>query len=198
MARRGNQPELDELSDQQRAAVLAGADALKVLADFRRRTFDEWMNVARGLAILRMLADQRTARTAFKNLRREHGYGSLNEATCTRLILMANHETAVRAWRDTLTERQRESWNSPTSICQRCSAVRAAMAKAPARAPRKTNTQRALESALDTLQDCLQEMDADGRAAVIERILSPLGLKATSKASGKRRAQRDDEHVGRQ
>jgi hypothetical protein len=170
--RRGNQPDLDELSDQQRAAVLTGAEALKTIQDFKRRTFDEWMNVARGLAVLRQLADQRSARTAFKNLRHDHGYGSLNEATCTRLVLMAKHETAIRGWRDAqLTERQRESWNSPTSICQRCPTVRADMAKAPPRPPRKPGS-RNFEMAVDTIQEALQEADEDARDAMQGRLYS--------------------------
>jgi hypothetical protein len=181
VVRRSNQPELDELSDQQRAAVLAGADALKTLADFRRRTFDEWMNVARGLAVLRHLADQRSARTAFKNLRRDHGYGSLNEATCTRLILMAKHETAIRLWRDSLTPRQRESWNSPTSICQRCSAVRAEMAKAPPRQPRKSGSAD-FEKALDTIQEAMDAADADARNAMAARLATLLSAFGASAA----------------
>jgi hypothetical protein len=176
MARRGvNYPNLEELSDVQRSAIITGAEALKVLADFRRRTFDEWMTVARGLKILRELADQRTARKAFKNLRKEHGYGSLPEPTCTRLVLMAKHETTIRGWRDGLTERQRESWNSPTSICQRCSAVRAEMAKAPPRKPRQASS-RDFEVALDKVMDVMLAADDDAKSAMRERITKMLGL----------------------
>jgi hypothetical protein len=185
---RTNRPELDELPDSKRAAILSGADAIKEIADFRRRTFDKWMEVARGLVVLRELADQRSSRKAFKNLRRDHGYGSLNEATCTRLILMAKHETAIRIWRDSLTDRQRESWNSPTSICQRCPAVRADMAKAPPRASRKPNRS-ALEPALDIVHDCLEEMDADNRRAVLERIAAWYGLRIASDVRAPKRKQ---------
>jgi hypothetical protein len=60
------------------------------------------------------------SRKARKNLLRDNGYGSLNESTVSRLLLMAKHETAIRIWRDTLTQNKRDSWNSPTSICNRC------------------------------------------------------------------------------
>jgi hypothetical protein len=138
--------------------------------------------LSRGLAVLREIADQCSSRKAFKNLCRDHGYGSLNEATRSRLLLMAAHETAIRIWRDVeLTERQRENWNSPTSICKRCPALRAAIAETnknkPPRPPRKTNKSLVLERALDVVLDHLNEMDDDNRLVVVERILSPFKLK---------------------
>jgi hypothetical protein len=87
---------------------------------------------------------------------------------------MAEHETAIHIWRDTLTPRQRDSWNSPTSICNRCPAVRAAIAarqaSKPPRKPRKSNKTLLLERSLDVVLDCLHEMDLDNRRAAIERI----------------------------
>jgi hypothetical protein len=141
---KSNRPELDELTPQQRLAIQEGAEAIGKLADFRRRSFDLWMTVARGVATLCTIADRPgTSRKARQNLLRSQGYGSLNASTVSRLLLMAEHETAVRAWRDTLTENKRESWNSPTSICNRCPAVRKAIDEAakgkPPRKPRTTN-----------------------------------------------------------
>jgi hypothetical protein len=172
-----NRPELDELTDQQRAAVLDGADALDELSDFKRRTFDKWMTVARGIAPLCQLADRPgTSRKARKSLLEDNGYGSLNESTVSRLLLMSKHETAIRIWRDTLTQNKRDSWNSPTTICNRCPTLRAAIADAakskPPRQPRKSNTMLAVEHALDTLSDYLQTVeDEDARAALIERVV---------------------------
>ena len=172
-----NQPLLDELSDQQRKAVLDGADALVTLADFKRRSFDLWMTVARGVAPLCAVADRPgMSRKARKNLLKDNGYGSLNDGTVSRLLLMAEHETAIRLWRDEpAMKRNRDRWNSPTSICNRCPAVRKAIAEAsknrPPRQPRKTNRMLAVERALDVIGDYLSTTeDADQRAAMVERL----------------------------
>lgn len=138
-----NQPLLDELSDAQRNAVLEGADAIKTLTDYRRRTFDLWMTVARGVAPLCMIADRPgMSRKARKHLLKDNGYDTLNESTISRLKHMAAHETAIRAWRVGLvSDKKRDSWNSPTSICNRCPTVRKAIAAARGnKPPRKTKT----------------------------------------------------------
>jgi hypothetical protein len=62
-------------------------------------------------------------------------YGTLNEGTISRLLHMAKLETAIRTWRDTLTENKRENWNSPTLICNRCPAVGKAIAEAKKNKP---------------------------------------------------------------
>jgi hypothetical protein len=173
-----NQPLLDELSAAQRAAVLEGADAVNTLTDYRRRTFDLWMTVARGVAALCAVADRPgMSRNARKNLLKDNGYGTLNEGTISRLLRMAEHETAIRVWRDTLTENKRESWSSPTSICNRCAAVRKAIAEAkknkPPRPARATNRSAAVERAIDVVSDYLHGVeDADHRTAVVERLLA--------------------------
>ena len=160
-----NQPLLDELSDAQRNAVLEGADAIKTLTDYRRRTFDLWMTVARGVAPLCMIADRPgMSRKARKHLLKDNGYGTLNESTISRLKHMAAHETAIRAWRDVdLTDNERERWNSPTSICNRCPAVRQAIAAARGNkpvTPRRTS-RRNVEVAIDTIAEHLEQADID-------------------------------------
>jgi hypothetical protein len=189
MSKKTNQPLLDELTDAQRNAVLDGADAVKELADFRRRTFDMWMRIARGIAPLCALAARASmARKARKHLLADNGYGTLNEGTVSRLLRMADLETAIRIWRDTLTANKRDSWNSPTSICNRCPPVRAAIAASnkakPPRKPRKPH----VESAIDTFLEHLHSLDTDNRRATIERILSPFDLQLapiTAKAKTK-------------
>jgi hypothetical protein len=179
--------QLEELSDQQRQAVLLGADALHQVDAFKRKSFDLWMTAARGVAILCDLAAARTSRKARKNLLKDNGYGSLNEGTVSRLRWMAKLETAIRTWRDTLTENKRDSWNSPTSICNRCPAVRKAIAEAnrtrPPRPKKAVNKPKALESAIDFILDHLHETeDADHRLAILERILLPFGFYAAPKS----------------
>jgi hypothetical protein len=176
MSRKSNQPLLDALTETQRAAVLDGADALKELHDFRRLTFEKWMRVARGVAAICIIADRPTmSRKARQHLLRDNGYGTLNPSTVTRLKHMAEHDTAIRVWRDTLTENKRDSWNSPTSICNRCPAVRKAIeadkGKKPPRRPRTVNRPAKVEQAIDTITDYLRDLkDDDQRAVIIERI----------------------------
>ena len=169
---------LDELTDAQRNAVLDGAEAIETLGDFKRRSYDLWMTVARGVAPLCELADRPgTSRSARKNLLEDNGYGSLNEGTVSRLLLMAKHETEVRKWRDGIGQHKRDSWNSPTSICNRCPALRKAIAEAnknkPPRRPRQTDKSAALESLLDKLLDLIGAVeDIDNRRALVERVTS--------------------------
>jgi hypothetical protein len=170
---------LEDLTDQQRQAVLLGADALSGHAAFSRKSYDLWMAVARGVAVLCTLADRPgTSRKARKNLLKDAGYGTLAEGTVSRLLLMAKHETPIRVWRDSLTQNQRDRWNSPSSICNRCSAVRAAIVEAnknkPVRNPRKQAP--ALEPLLDKLLDLIAAVDDyDNRLAIIERVKSQVG-----------------------
>jgi len=167
---------LDELTDAQRNAVLDGAEAIETLGDFKRRSYDLWMTVARGVAPLCELADRPgTSRSARKNLLEDNGYGSLNDGTVSRLLLMAKHETEIRKWRDGISQRKRDSWNSPTSICNRCPALRKAIAEAnknkPPRRPRQTDKSAALESLLDKLLDLIGAVeDIDNRRALVERV----------------------------
>jgi hypothetical protein len=188
MARRqGNFPDralLDELTDALRYAVIDGAEAIKDIEDFRRRSFDKWMTVARGVAPLCELADRPgTSRKARKNLLADNGYGTLNESTISRLLLMAKHETAIRIWRDspTMTQHKRDTWNSPTSICNRCPAVRAAIAEANKNRPLRqrgkgkpqANPTAALETHLDKLLDLIAAVeDIDNRRVLVERVRS--------------------------
>jgi hypothetical protein len=161
-----------------RSAVLDGAEAIKTLGDFKRRSYDLWMTAARGVAPLCELADRPgTSRKARKNLLEDNGYGSLNESTVSRLLLMAKYETDIRKWRDSLTQNKRDAWNSPTSICNRCPALRKAIAEAnknkPPRQPRKTDKSAALESLLDKLLDLIGAVeDIDNRRALVERVTS--------------------------
>ena len=169
---------LDELTDAQRNAVLDGAEAIETLGDFKRRSYDLWMTVARGVAPLCELADRPgTSRSARKNLLEDNGYGSLNDGTVSRLLLMAKHETEIRKWRDGISQRKRDSWNSPTSICNRCPALRKAIAEAnkntPPRRPRQTDKSAALERLLDKLLDLIGAVeDIDNRRALVERVTS--------------------------
>ena len=132
------------------------------------------------------------SRAARKNLFEDNGYGTLNGGTVSRLLRMAEFETAIRVWRDSgeLTAHQREHWNSPTSICNRCPAVRKAIAAAKTSTPRKVrnvNRSAAVEKAFDVIGDYLVNLeDDDQRASLAERLaaLAP-DQKPRGKASPK-------------
>jgi hypothetical protein len=172
-----NYPLLNDLTEAQRAAVTDGADALSEIKSFEVIRFDKWMTVARGVVPLCELADRPgMSRKARKHLLKDNGYGTLNESTVSRLRLMAKHETDIRKWRDTLTQNKRDSWNSPSSICNRCPALRKAIAEAnankPPRRPRgKVDKSAAFEQLLDKLLDLISSVeDIDNRRALVERI----------------------------
>jgi hypothetical protein len=171
---KSNQPLLDELTDAQRAAVIDGADALSNINSFEVIRFDKWMTVARGVAPLCELAARPgMSRKARKHFLKDNGYGSLNESTVSRLLWMAKYETAIRAWRDELTPGKRNSWNSPSSICNRCPAVRKAIAEAnqnkPPRRTRKAVT-RNVEVAIDVIHEACSQMARDEAAALLARV----------------------------
>lgn len=177
MSQKSNQPLLADLTDAQRNAIMEGADAVKTLNDYRRKSFDLWMSVARGVAVLCEIADRPgMSRKARQHLLNDNGYGTLNAGTVSRLRRMAEHEVEIRAWRNTLTHYKREQWGGPTTICNRCPAVRKAIAEANASKPkreRRVDRPKAVEAAIDTIADYLHSVaDADQRASIVERLLA--------------------------
>ena len=120
----------DELSDAERVAVADGAAAVgRLLASSRAPDFADYLAAARGFAVIRRLADTCRARAAaFRYFIGEFGYDGLAQATVSRLLLIARHEQAVLSWRDALSEADRERWNSPVELVNRCPALREAIA----------------------------------------------------------------------
>ena len=118
----------DELTDTERTAVLDGAAAVRrLLASPYDPQFANYLAVGRGLAALRRLAETRRSRAAtFKYFTRAYGYAGLVPATISRLLLIAQHEAAVVAWRNALPEPDR--LNSPSEIVRLCPALREAIA----------------------------------------------------------------------
>src|SRR5262249_36812183 len=158
--RHHNVPELGALNPDQRAVVDLGRDAVAAL----KKTFDHWMAIAHGVAVLRKAADTLGGKKTFHRLLERAGYGVLlrSKAQLTRLVQMAERETPARAWRDTLTDNQKWEWASPSAIFKHCPLFK-----------KKTEgdqTPTRLEIALDALDDHFHKADADGRAVIAERI----------------------------
>src|SRR5262249_10590824 len=121
-----NAPEIAGLTAEERQIVERGASAIESL----KRTFDQWMDIGRGLKVLRARADELKGRETFQRLAEQAGYGGMfrsasgkiNRSVISHLVDIVEHEDQVRAWRDGLTEDQRWAWVSPTSIKRWCPA----------------------------------------------------------------------------
>jgi hypothetical protein len=91
---------------------------------------------------------------------------------------MAEFETEIMVWRHSLTDNKREAWNSPTSICNRCPAVRKAIGESKAATgttTRRTRSKKeigaAVENAFDVIDDYAHSLeDGDAKAVLAERL----------------------------
>jgi hypothetical protein len=180
-SRRSNRSELDDLTAAQRTAVSEGAHALNGLTG--RASFDAWMQVAKGIVPLCALADKPgRSRSARRSLFKEAGYGSLSQSNISRLLHMGRLESQIRIWRMGLKPRQRDTWNSPATICKRCPEVRKAIEEAnknrPPRPPRPrpaVDPEHELDRAINRVFDLLDAVkDSDLRRLQIERLTTLL------------------------
>jgi hypothetical protein len=180
--RRPNRSELEDLTAAQRTAVSEGAVALDNLTG--RASFNAWMQVARGITPLAALADKPgRSRNARRSLFKEAGYGRLSESNISRLLHMGRLESHIMIWRTGLTPRQRDTWNSPATICKKCPEVRKAIEegnkdKPPrqARPPRPpADPADELERTVNRVFDLLNALeDVDLRRQQIERLITLL------------------------
>jgi hypothetical protein len=58
-------------------------------------------------------------KSTFRRLREREGYGGINKARVTRLLVVLEHEHEIGTWRAGLTDHQRFAWSSPESILNR-------------------------------------------------------------------------------
>jgi hypothetical protein len=87
-----------------------------------KRTFEFWVALARGLAMLRAKADAIGGSFTFARLREREGFGGLHRATVHNLTRLHERLPEVEAWRATLTERERFRWAGPEVILRHCPA----------------------------------------------------------------------------
>ena len=76
-------PEQDVLSAYEHKIVEAGREALRSL---RRRTFDHWMVIGRGIKVLRAKADRLGGTKTFRRLLAQNGYDSLDNSIISKLL----------------------------------------------------------------------------------------------------------------
>jgi len=180
-----NIPEMADLGPEKRATVEHGANGVVAL----RKTFDIWMDIGHGVAVLRDLAKKRGGRKTFHGLLERTGYAALlrsasgkkNQAQVTRLLQVVDRETEVRQWRDDpnqVTEDRRWHWASPSAIFKHCPLF-AKGGRKPRTIPRVR-----LEVAIDAVLEHLHEQDEDNRLVYLERLCGPFGFVPVAKAEG--------------
>jgi hypothetical protein len=113
-----NAPELADLDAESRVKVDSGAEAISAI----KKTFDHWMAIARGVAVLRREADRIGGKKTFHEVLEKNGYAVLmrSRSNLTRLVQIAAQEDEVQAWHGTLTENQKWDWAGPSAVFKHC------------------------------------------------------------------------------
>jgi len=94
----------------------------------RKRTFEGWIAIGKGIRILRRRADQLGGRKTFQRLMAEQGFRidgpkaerQFDKTAATRLLQVMEQETEVRTWHQQLTPVQQAEWASPNAILRHC------------------------------------------------------------------------------
>src|SRR4051794_39776770 len=118
MSRNHNAPESANLTAEERAEVEVGRTAMATLA----KTFDVWVSVGRAIKTLRERARLLGGRKAFQRLLDQQGFGAdqLDKATVSRLLKIMDALAEVTAWHESLTDKQRRDWSSPSAVHKHC------------------------------------------------------------------------------
>lgn len=101
-------------------AVVANAAYEGLMA--LKRTFEHWVAVGKGLAMLRAKADRIGGKFTFDKLREQAGLGptQLDKSAVSKLLKIIEDLPEVEKWRKTLTEKERFEWCSPAAIFKHC------------------------------------------------------------------------------
>jgi hypothetical protein len=115
-----NTPGIPELTTEENRDVEKAKAALASI----RKTFEFWIDIARGLDALRQKADKLPgfkAGYAFAQLREREGLGEsvLDKTRVSKLGKILANLPAIEAWRGELTEKERTEWASPEAVCNR-------------------------------------------------------------------------------
>jgi hypothetical protein len=105
--------------------IAEGRSAWQRIREHGRRSWDDWVCIARALAIGRSEAMARaktnkplgaTYVRIFGAWLREHGLDEIDNQQRYRAILCLENEIAIEKWRATLTDKQRGRWNHPGAV----------------------------------------------------------------------------------
>jgi hypothetical protein len=97
-------------------------------AGLKKRTFEGWIAIGKGIRILRRRADQLGGRKTFQRLMAEQGFRidgpkserQFDKTTAIRLLQVMEQETEVRIWHQQLAPAQQVEWASPNAILRHC------------------------------------------------------------------------------
>lgn len=88
------------------------------------KTVEYWINVGKAMEVL-FAKGERLGRKGFVALQIQEGFVTrdgkpIDKGPISKARQMAKHEAAVLAWRDSLTPKQRDTWNNPNSVFTHC------------------------------------------------------------------------------
>jgi hypothetical protein len=160
----------DPFTDEQRYQLDKARDAWSTV----KRTLEHLVEIGKGLLILRLEADAVPGKrdvkdAAFKRLKEQQGLGDIDDSSASRMRKIAQHESEVRKWHESLTDEQRIKWASPNSICQQCPALKKKPSESPADGSRASKrSARPTKSAqldqakteIEYLKEHVQELEA--------------------------------------
>jgi len=167
------------LSAEQEAILRAGSDAIADVIKHKnafvaRRTFEFWKPVARALQLLRdvVKADRHFR---FGQLRERYGFGNLKKDRVSRLLKVIDNESAVEAWRASLTAEQRRDWSSAEAIVKYCPDI-----------PRKSRPEGAIRKRVtlrEVLADAMKKIEGlEAHVAELEAALELARSEAVEKS----------------
>jgi len=108
--------------------IAAGREAWQRIREHGRKSFDDWITVAKALAIgrsatLQAAGTNRPVGTTFNRAMgqwlRQAGLDGVNPQERYRALLVLENLPAISAWRDGLDEVQRRRFNHPNSVWSR-------------------------------------------------------------------------------
>ena len=105
-----------DLTPDEHAYIKAGRAALAL----PHKTFEAWVVAGKAIQTLRAKADRIGTREAFARLLGRHGFGELDNATCSRLARIMENIGEVAAWHAGLTPTQQMEWAAPSTVLLHC------------------------------------------------------------------------------
>jgi len=139
-----------------------------------KKSIDSWFVIGRAVVRAREIADAYTGKSGsgriFRSIIEEQNLGDIvSKATASHLLQIMKRHDEVAKWHDALPGNLKWQYAAPTTVLKHCPVFK----KQPKPKPEKDFKPANLDHAIDSVHHHLKSMDADGRAAVIERIAGP-------------------------
>jgi hypothetical protein len=193
-----NDPGAESRDLSQEEAVIF--DNARNAADAIKKTFENWIVIGRAVVAARARADRLGGGKTFRRILKQQGLDAVvPPATASRLLLICGPRLSeVQAWHNRLKPHQQFAWAGPRSVINNARDASGQLifpkkkkdgGQSQPPAPTKKK-KRNVEVAIDALVDILQDEDADNRRAILERVLSPFGLRLAGETARKRKPTR--------